>query len=237
MTDPLGPFDWSTIHEQYDQKCDRCERFDPDSPHLLWFGLDRPRSDRELYYRLIANFSLQNRAIQEDLTGLYECLLYWKYYSQGGICPRNISYLGNRGSELRSQSDESICEAFALMPETLVRCAPVVLALVKRLSKLELPCAGGCNLPTQTTLLHFLYPDIVPIFDKQVLKAVGVDGKLNHSFKTFERYLPFSWSLADRYQARMSQGDETPLRRIDMALWVHRGMHGPVSSARRAGTA
>lgn len=71
------------------------------------------------------------------------------------------------------------------------------------------------------------YPHVVPIFDRMVLQAVGVnDNKANQSEGVFRRYLPHAWGLADRHgkhaQERF-QFQETPLRLVDMALWVKRG--------------
>jgi len=73
--------------------------------------------------------------------------------------------------------------------------------------------------------LHLVYPEVVPIFDEQVLRAVGVDEKdANHSYEFFREYLPHAWSLAEKYRHRFAVFQkETPVRVIDIALWVCRG--------------
>jgi len=79
------------------------------------------------------------------------------------------------------------------------------------------------SFPVRTTFLHFVFPNIVPILDKNVLEAVGVTEKgANQKRKYFEGYLPHAWSLAERYQHHFAQFKETPIRLIDMALWVLR---------------
>lgn len=224
MHDPLDGFDWTTIHKQYDRKC---ERFKPNSPHLRYFGVARPQSDRELYYQLLRMYIPGQRKAETDLTGAYECMMYWKYYSQG-TCTHNILNLGERGTDIRTQAESRLREAIELLPEKIEKTVASVMGWVKKLSKCKLPCAGGCNLPTQTTFLHFLYPNVVPIFDAKVLEAIGVVGKQNHSLGVLKKYIPFAWGLAKKYEAvsasNASDCQETPLRRIDMALWVHRGV-------------
>jgi hypothetical protein len=100
-----------------------------------------------------------------------------------------------------------------------------VIEAIERLSDFELPgMRSDCALPVRTTFLHFIYPSTVPIFDKQVLLAVGVTRKgANKSYAVLREYLPFAWELADRYltESRVCNREE-PLRRIDMALWVIR---------------
>ena len=81
-----------------------------------------------------------------------------------------------------------------------------------------------CGLPVNTTFLHFVYPDIVPIFDKMVLSAVGISDKnANQRIDVLEQYIPFAWELAEKYSPQLRSFKETPLRLIDMALWAVRG--------------
>jgi hypothetical protein len=73
--------------------------------------------------------------------------------------------------------------------------------------------------------LHFVYPSIVPIFDKMVLQAVGIrETNANQKVSVLKEYLPFAWELADRYMHNATVFDnESDVRVIDMALWVGRG--------------
>lgn len=74
----------------------------------------------------------------------------------------------------------------------------------------------------RTTLLHFLYPAAVPIYDTMVLRAVRInDDKGNHDRATLRRYLPFVWQLAEMYTKHLASR-EAPVRLAEMALWVIR---------------
>jgi hypothetical protein len=70
---------------------------------------------------------------------------------------------------------------------------------------------------------------VVPIFDKMVLEAVGIsDQSANQNIGIFRRYLPFAWELSERYGAHfVSFFPETPIRVVDMALWISRGGCAP----------
>ena len=85
--------------------------------------------------------------------------------------------------------------------------------------------ASSSTLPVRTTFLHFLYPSVVPIFDQMVLKAVnGWEKDANHKASFLTAYLPLAWELAERYaKPAFSFKRESPIRVIDMALWVTRG--------------
>ena len=219
MTDPLAGFHWPTLAEQYDA---RCRGFDRRSAHLAVFGVDRPASDRALYHLLAQHYAPACLRVQADLGGLFEALLYWKYYSQG-TADRNIALFGAPDTDTREQSVSGLRRLLTALPTTIERSTNAVVGLVRDLSSYDVPCLGPTALPTKTTLLHFAYPHVVPIFDKQVLKAVGEPGKGNHSFPVLRRYLPFAWELSDRYgpQAAFGRG-ESALRAVDMALWVLR---------------
>lgn len=218
MKDPLANFDWTTLYPAYDRTC---KRFDPQSSHLARLGSARPDSDRTLYARLIDFFHPDSRQSENDLAGVYEAMLYWKYYSQG-TCTRNIGELATDPSIIRTDAGKQLKKFMGSAPRALSRDVRCVIELVRGLSDYDLPCMKSCTLPTRTTLLHFMYPDVVPILDKQVLKAVEELPKPNYN--VLRRYLEFAWQLADRYEEVASDGHtESVLRLIDMALWVSRG--------------
>jgi hypothetical protein len=77
-------------------------------------------------------------------------------------------------------------------------------------------------LPVRTTFLHFTSPNAIPIFDKQVLLAVGVSDKYaNQKLDYLRLYFPHVFALTERYAQSFSPTDEeSPLRLVDMALWV-----------------
>ena len=144
-------------------------------------------------------------------------------------------------TNLRNWFDPKGCPATAHRLGCLVSELPIdlkrdeaqVTALVKHLGKYKLPgIKTETSLPVRTTLLHFLFPAVVPIFDKMVLQAVGISDKFaNQKIGFLKAYLPFAWALADRYAAHfVNFSTETPIRLVDMALWVSRGGCAPSGS-------
>lgn len=218
MRDPLHGFDWSRLHERYDALC---ARFDPSVSHLKAFR-PRPQSDRDLYYQLV-------RSVHSSSTGkpylsidLYEALLYWKLYSQPAAAANLRGWLPGA----RTAEADSLARLVSDLPAELQRDETQVISLLKHLGVYKL--AGmktETALPVRTTLLHFFFSDVVPIFDKMVLKAVGVpEPSANQRIDVLRKYLPFAWKLADEHAANYArQQRETSIRLIDMALWVVRG--------------
>lgn len=79
------------------------------------------------------------------------------------------------------------------------------------------------TLPVRTTFLHFFYPAVVPIFDKMVLQAVGMWSEgANTRVDVLRDYLAVALDLASAYESKFRWLEETPLRLVDMALWVVR---------------
>lgn len=224
MRDPLHAFDWSQLYERYDALCVRL--FDPLAPQLKTL-MPRPQSDRDLYYQLL-------NLVHAPLTGkpalsidLYEALLYWKFYSHPAAV-RNLQRWF--APEDRSAQTDRLAQLVDDLPGDLQRDAKHVTSLVEQLGTYRL--AGiktKTALPTRTTFLHFIFPDVVPIFDRMVLQAVGVDEPdANQRMDVLRHYLPFAWELADRHAPRLvGYYRETPVRLIDMALWVVSPRRGP----------
>jgi hypothetical protein len=221
MHDPLVAFDWTSLYRRYDESC---RRFNSQSPHLARFGSDRPASDRSLYYRLIDCYGPAVRQDDPDPVGLYEALLYWKLYSQGTTA-YHLAKMAP-GTELRVLAAASLPRLLARLPARLDRNVGTIVRTVQTLDEYELPrMKGRCAIPVRSTFLHFLYPSTVPVFDRMVLQAVGVDHKgANKDYSVFREFVPFAWALADRHAQLATLGHrESPLRLIDMASWVHRG--------------
>lgn len=214
MNDPLVGFDWQSLYARYDAAC---HRFDSHSQHLAFFKSSPPSSDRDLYYVLVKNFSLESLQKQQNLIGLYQAMIYWKLYSQQTQKEKWFT------EDAKQSMGEKLGEMVRNLPK-LERNANQILAAIEYLGHFQLTgMKTHPSLPVRTTFLHFIYPDVVPIFDKMVLRAIGItqDGA-NQNLDILRDYLPFAWSLAERYQHHFAQFKETSIRLIDMALWVTR---------------
>ncbi len=213
MSDPLSGFDWNKVCARYDAAC---RGFSSRSSHLkgLYAGT---LSDRALYYTLVASASQRRRA--RPGTEWYEALLYWKLYSQ----PAAVS---NIDGWMRSFALTSLDSLLAAIPPSLPRDVHDILALVELIGRYQLPgTKTSTSLPLRTTLLHVLYPEVVPIFDQMVLKAVGSwYTAANQDAGILGRYIPHAWALADRHTAHLTGFQETPIRLIDMGLWLVRNL-------------
>jgi len=211
MSDPLAGFDWKTVCARYDATC---RGFEPNSKHLrgVYAGTS---GDRFLYYKLVAGAVPEMRSqLDEDW---YEALLYWKLYSQPTLDAKITEWR-------RNLAPGSLHDFLVKIPGTISRNVKEVLELVERVGKYQFPgMKSNTALPVRTTLLHILYPDFVPIFDQMVLKAVGAwrDGA-NQNVTVLSQYIPHAWVLADKHTQPLSGFKESPVRLIDMALWVRR---------------
>lgn len=152
-------------------------------------------------------------------------MLYWKLYSTAGSKGTNIlNWFADAAK--RESAEASLTRVTLVLPASVGRDPKLIVELIRELPPVPgMGAANDCRLPVRTTFLHFHYPDVVPVFDKMVLAAVGVeeDGA-NQSYSVLREYLPFAWEMADRYADASSECNrEAPLRRVDMALWVSRG--------------
>lgn len=150
-------------------------------------------------------------------TEWYEALLYWKLYSQ----PAAVSNLRRWLPSFKPGVLKSFLTA---APTILSRNIPDVMSLVNVVGRYQLPgMKSETALPVRTTFLHILYPNVVPIFDQMVLKAVGAwyEGS-NQSTSVLRQYIPHAWALADRHAQQRSGFKETAVRLTDMALWLTR---------------
>jgi hypothetical protein len=156
--------------------------------------------------------------------GAYEAMLYWKLYSQPAAV-KNVCDRLREDLALRERASSELARISKALPSKLSQNVAEITDLVSGLTKNLHGMTSSCAIPVRTTLLHFVYPQVVPIFDKQVLLAVGVrDKDANHSYGILRNYIPHAWLLAERYQpAFTTYGKETGVRLIDMALWVYRG--------------
>jgi hypothetical protein len=227
MRDPLHDFDWSLLYDFYDAKCQG--RFKRDSEHLG--AIDpRPRSDRQLYYYLVDHIRMADRKPSGFSIDVYKALLYWKLYST------SLVHLGQfRNERIRTVQSDNLESLLCALPPCLARNADDVMGWVKELGRYEiLGMKSATALPVRTTFLHFLFPNVVPILDKMVLQAVGLwRPRANEKMDSLREYLPIAWGLTDQYSLRLHGWRETPVRLIDMALWVVRGGNSTRSQTHR----
>ena len=210
MNDPLENFNWETLHERYDNLC---SGFNNDSEYLSYFK-SRPKSDCELYYFLIREFS---KSIN---LGLYKAMLYWKLYSQPAAVANILGRINNH-----KDIDERLIILSKRLPLKIERNIDDIVELVQ-INEISIFGMGSSDsFPVRTTFLHFVYPEIVPVFDKMVLQAIGIEeNNANHDIQVLKDYIPFAWKLADKYKNQFNKNwQETSVRLIDMALWVNRG--------------
>ena len=221
MLDPLVRFNWKSLYDDYDVLC---RRFDPSAPFLYSLS-PRPETDRSLYYALVERFAHEQSSPTGVTIGTYEAMLYWKPYSQPAAIANTCKPLRERTSlkEIVSQSLRSLSSELRSARNTSPKN---ILDSFREIGMYGLwGMKSATALPVRTTFLHFVAPSITPIFDKQVLLAVGVtQKKANEKMAFLELYLPHARTLASRYSNSFSIFEkETPIRLIDMALWVIRG--------------
>jgi hypothetical protein len=144
-------------------------------------------------------------------------LLYWKLYSQ-------FTSDSNITEWLRGFTSAHLDQFLEEIPVTISRNVSDILNLVEVIGRHQLPgMKSNTALPVRTTFLHILYPNIVPIFDQMVLKAVRAwHDRANQDINVLRHYLPHAWALADKHTQRLSGFKESPVRLVDMALWVKR---------------
>jgi hypothetical protein len=125
--------------------------------------------------------------------GWYEALLYWKLYSSTPITKTT--------DWLRGFSVQRFNDLLAQMPGTVCRNVDDIVRLAESIGRYQVPGMKSWDaLPVRTTFLHMLYPNVVPIFDKMVLQAVGAWFKdANKKITVLRQYLPHAWALADRH--------------------------------------
>jgi len=223
MLDPLASFDWATLHEKYDSRCSKGGFFQQGATTYLDAFQPTPDCDRNLYYALVERFAGRTGSAPITLA-TYEGMLYWKFYSRHVAVKKHCERL-RLDPILRRSTTIELARVSRSFPPTIPRDAEQIVGILTGLTKSLYGMAGSCTIPVRTTLLHLVYPEVVPIFDEQVLRAVGVDEKdANHSYEFFREYLPHAWSLAEKYRHRFAVFQkETPVRVIDIALWVCRG--------------
>jgi len=153
----------------------------------------------------------------------YEAIIYWKMYS---TCGDKINRDIHNKAQVIPKLMSKLPQFGGFLPR-IMQHKNDVSSLVTKTLGLRL---YGMGLPVCTAILHFLYPDVIPIFDKMVLMAVGYTrdqikrGSLNQNQDLYCQYVEHVWSLIKRYanQINAQKFEESPVRIVDMALWVTR---------------
>jgi hypothetical protein len=227
MYNPIdNNFNWSTLYREYDNTC---RRFDSDSPYLYDLK-ERPKNDRDLYYFLVTK--VKEEIITEGFIklGTYEAILYWKLYSQPAAL-KNVCVRIRNDQMIQTDIEATlklISGQLALVNVTEdINTIKRLYNLVDKYAHKLFGLKDACALPARTTLLHFFYPGIIPLFDKQVLLAVGVTEQgANRRQDYLYKYIEFAWRESKKTNIP-KKWHETPLRLLDMALWVTRGQIDP----------
>lgn len=223
MKNPIEIFEWESLYAKYDETC---KRFDSYSPSLHAIE-PKPKNDRELYYALVDKVEVELSSKGFLSLGTYEGILYWKLYSQPAAVKRVCSRI-RQDTTVQKGIEIGLINLDVPNASSLQRDLIVMRRLYESIANSSKQMYGIKNstaIPARSTLLHFLYPNIVPIFDKQVLLAIGVTEKnANSKYEFLFDYISFAWKLASDSTIIPQQGwRETPLRLLDMALWVIRG--------------
>jgi len=224
MLAPLTDFDWTTLHARYRTKCKRFNSVSECLRELIPLPL-KNSEDLDLYYQLAGRFCLEKGSPSGISVATYKAMLYWKLYSIGmGVAEGHCREIAKNPTE----TEETLTEVCRFIPEQLSRSVNDVRNLVLALDKFPLRgMKSKCTFPVRTVFLHFVYPETVPIFDRMVLQAVGYTKeaakKAIYKESVLLQYIEHIWSLEKRYLHLLPQNArETPLRLVEMALWVNR---------------
>jgi hypothetical protein len=178
-------------------------------------------TDRLQYYWLLEE--ARQRAVTIDV---YAALCFWKLYS---TAPKLCRWLMTDAAE-RQPAEQGLSRLETLLPRRLGRDVADVIRMVDSIGQLGI-YGMRSGLSVRTALAHILFPDVAPIFDQMVLRAVGLPrsdalagtGDLD----TLREYVRHVWTLADRHKGRLAvKAQETAVRSIEMALWLRRDTKG-----------
>ncbi|HOM87641.1 MAG TPA: hypothetical protein PLR54_05235 [Spirochaetota bacterium] len=225
MKDPLNNYNFNELYNDYDS---HCKKYDPNSQYLEYFD-PKPNSDRQCYNLISKEVKEKFESIKKDPKQnfpikLLIAILYWKLYSQPAAV-KNICYKLYNDTALQKRTDDEFNKYIKYLPCTITKNIEEIIKHLESFNNYKIYGAiTNMALPVRTTILHFIYPNEISIFDKMVLQAVGVKHKnANQDINIYKEYQQFVWGLAKKYKDKMSLFFESSLRVIDMALWINRG--------------
>lgn len=167
FNDPLRNFNWAGLYARYDEMC---AAFNPHSPLLAMFEPALPSSDRALYYKLAGAFETIRADHPAEMAALYGAMLYWKLYSQHRVRGKIIGWT--------EEAREPLARLLQTMPVDVEPHQEDIAELERRVLSFGIPgMKSPTAIPVRATLLHFLYPNVAPLFDWMVLRAAGVVSK------------------------------------------------------------
>ena len=228
MNDPLADFDWMKLQETYDARTQPCYE---KKRNLLSQSVNNIRRflphtiERDLYHSMVGAVQRQSCNFTTINADFYTAIVFWKLYSTSLKVPHELM----RNASLFNNVQKKLDKISRNFPDVLERDVDRIIELVHYFDEYVIyGMKSSTTLPMRTTFLHFLYPDVVPIFDRMVLQAVGFEKcaakAATKDISSLRKYILHAWALVDRYRDIMPKGvRETPVRMLDMALWVHRG--------------
>ncbi len=226
MKDPLSDYDWNNLYHDYDSLCEN--NYDRNSIYLEYFSL-KPATDRNCYNFLCKEIKIIFESIKKDPKQnfpikLLIAILYWKLYSQPAAV-KNICHKIYYDKTIQEKTEEEFNKFLKDLPVNINKDIEEIVKLIVNFKNYKIHGAKtNTALPVRTTILHFIYPNEVSIFDKMVLQAVGIfDKNANQNINIFKEYQQFAWDLENKYNKHIINFSELPLRVIDMALWINRG--------------
>jgi hypothetical protein len=77
----------------------------------------------------------------------------------------------------------------------------------------QLLALAGVGLPTASVLLHFAFPESLPILDVRALESLGVTGHPSHT--------PAFWAEYVRVCGGLAATQGVSMRTLDKALWQY----------------
>lgn len=215
MKDSLADFDWAKLEEKYKNECEG--KYQSMRRHFDVFT-PSPQNELDLYRWICSRFT------DERATGVrldtYRAMLFWKLYSTG------LKHFQRLGKDESPQQRTQDSLRSLNLPDHIDKNLDTIVQLANRLYECQLYAMGDCNrYAVRTTFLHFAYPSVIPILDKMTLRAVGRKDA-NMDDPLLREYVAHVRTLAGRYAERFAETklDFTPVRLVEMALWVHRGV-------------
>ncbi len=226
MKDPLSDYDWTNLYHDYDPLCEN--NYDRNSIYLEYFSR-KPATDRDCYNCISKEMKIIFESIKKDPNQnfpikLLIAIFYWKLYSQPAAV-KNICHRLYYDNTVQEISEDEFNKFIKNIPGSITKNIKEIVKLILNFNNYSIRgVKTNTSIPVRTAILHFIYPNEVSIFDKMVLRAVGIfDKNSNQNINVFKEYQQFAWDLANKYNKHIINYSEPPLRVIDMGLWINRG--------------